>query len=166
VRGILYSVIATVVGAALVGGGVWGLIRGNGDDKPRSLISPVPPAATSPPGDCARVAERDPRFRLPHDLRFGPQGRATVQCKGDSVDFSIELDDLEAGKFYDLYLERGGRRAELGTLLAIGGRGTATVTAGPDVDLRRYDYLTVGQTDFGIAADPAEPPAMAFRAPL
>src|SRR4051794_22654753 len=101
----------------MVGGGVWGIAANAGDDSGSSSSSSVP--KTSSAKDCAKVAERDPRFRSPHDLQFGADGRATVQCHGDSLAFSVDIDSgvLKPQTFYKIVLERGRHRVEIGTLL-------------------------------------------------
>jgi hypothetical protein len=169
VRGILYSVLAAVAGAAMVAGGLWGLIANGGGDGGRSPIvvdftPQVPP--TSSAQECSTVAERDARFRAPHDLQFAASGRATVRCSGGTVDFTIQLDGLKPGGFYDVLLVRGRRREEIGTLLSTGPDAVTTVAAGPEVDLRRYDYLSVEESTFGLEPAAGEPPSIPFRAAL
>src|SRR5688572_2305122 len=107
----------------MVGGGIWGLVADvSGDDDSASAASQVP--KTSSPEECAEVAKRDKRFRFPHTLTFGPYGTATVKCDGPSVTFTIQLEGLEQGTFYDVVLERGKREEDVGGVLAVGGSDT------------------------------------------
>ncbi len=84
-----------------------------------------------------------------------------MTCDGPRVTFTIQLDGLESGTFYDVVLERGKREEDVGGVLAVGGSDTVfTVTVGPEVKLKRYDFLTVRENDFGKppgeTTDPAE----------
>jgi hypothetical protein len=161
-RGLLLSLLATVVGLAMVGGGIWGLVGSVSDDSDSSASASTPDLKTSSASDCSQVAEHDPRFRFPHDLQFGIDGKATVQCKGRAVSFSIHLDGLKRNTFYKVELEKGRRTEEIGTILPVGVNDVNTVTVRPDVPTRRYDFLTVRiDPFFSPGAD--EPP---FRAPL
>jgi len=104
---------------------------------------------TSSAADCSQVAERDPRFRLPHDLQFGGEGTATVQCDGSEVTFTIELDGLQTSTFYEVILERGRRKLDVGTILAVSTDSVSTVTIDTrEVKLRKYDFLTVRPDQF------------------
>jgi hypothetical protein len=170
VRGVLYALLATAVGLALVGGGIFGLATSGGDDgnKTGSIKLETIVPANSPPEDCAQVAERDARFRTPHVLQFGADGHGTVQCMGDTVNFTIKIDALSSGGFYDIVLERGRREEEIGSFLAVGDLTVATATVGPEVDLSRYDFITVRKSDFGIqgSSEPGDEPPVEFRAAL
>jgi hypothetical protein len=125
-------------------------------------------AKTSSPKDCATVAQRDPRFKAPRDLTFGFAGRATVQCHGGAVAFTIDIDAsaLKPQTFYEVVLEKGRREEVIGTMLTppsgISSTPT-TVTAGPEVRLRRYDFLTVREDRFFAKGGPVGEP---IRAPL
>jgi len=147
-RGILLSLLAVLVGMAMVGGGIWGLIAADDDDDGGSASASTLEPKTSSPEDCAQVAERDPRFRFPHTLNFGIEGTATVRCEGSSVSFSIEVDSLKEGTFYEVVLEKGRREVEVGSILVVGVNDVNTVTVGPEVRLRKYDFLTVRVDDF------------------
>ena len=149
-RSVLLSLLATLVGAAMVAGGVWGVISDVTDEDDDTATASTKEMKTSSPEDCSAVAERDPRFRLPHDLQFGGQGKAIVQCKGSQVSFTIDIDGLRDGTFYEVVLEKGRREEELGTFLYLGGIKdyTASVTVTPDIKLKKYDFLTVRPDDF------------------
>jgi hypothetical protein len=149
-RGVVLSLLAVIVGVAMVGGGVWGLYDSFTDDDDDSTASAsTSEMKTSSSDDCSAVAERDPRFRLPHDLQFGAEGKATVQCKGNDVSFTIAIPALKDGTFYEVYLQRGRRKEEIGTFLEINVTDTNnTVTVTPDVKLKRYDFLVVRPDSF------------------
>ena len=60
--------------------------------------------------------------------------------------------------FYDVVLEKGRREEEVGSILAVGGGNTiATVTIGPEVEIKRYDFLTVRRERVRPAADVGSP---------
>ena len=139
-RGLLLSLLATIVGIAMVGGGIWGLVGSVTDDDSSASASAL---KTSSAKDCAEVAKRDPRFRAPHDLQFAGSGKATVQCKGPVVTFSIDIDGLREKTFYKVVLEKGRREEEIGTILPVGVNGVSTVTVRPDIPIKKYDFLTV-----------------------
>jgi hypothetical protein len=168
VRFLVLSLLATMIGAGMVAGGVWGVIDDVTDDDGGSSSSQAKLPKTSSPEECAQVAKRDPRFTLPHDLAFGISGKATVKCRGNSVTFTIDLDSdaLKPTTFYKVTLQRGRREEEIGTLLSppsnLEGSPT-TVTAGPEVRLRRYDFLTVREDEFFAHGEPTGEPV---RAPL
>ena len=149
-RALLLSLLATLVGAAMVAGGIWGLVSSfDDDDSSGSALAATPEAQTSSPADCSKVAERDPRFRLPHDLLFGPSGRATVRCEGTEITFAIEIDELQDGTFYEVVLERGRREYDVGSILGVGANDVQTVTVdATELRLRKYDFLTVRVDDF------------------
>ena len=142
-RGVLLSLLATIVGVAMVGGGIWGLVGSVSDDDDSSASAATSDLKTSSAKDCAQVAKQDPRFRAPHDLQFAGLGKATVQCKGAVVSFSIEIDGLQEKTFYKVELEKGRRKEEIGTILPVGVTDVTTVTVRPDIPIEKYDFLTV-----------------------
>src|SRR5215204_3988105 len=120
-RRVFFSLIVVLVGLAMVGGGGWGVysdVTDDDDDSSSSSGSSDSMPKTSSPEDCSQVAERDPRFKSPHDLTFGAGGKATVQCNGSTVNFTIDIDGLEEGEFYEVVLERGGREEKIGSFLS------------------------------------------------
>jgi hypothetical protein len=141
-RGLLLSLLAVIVGIAMVGGGIWGLVGSVTDDDDGSSAA-ASTLKTSSAKDCAEVAKRDPRFRAPHDLQFDGVGKATVQCKGPVVSFSIDIDGLREKTFYKVELEKGRRKEEVGSILPVGVSGVSTVTVRPDIPIEKYDFLTV-----------------------
>jgi hypothetical protein len=149
VRAVVLSLLATLVGLAMVGGGIWGLVGSvSDDDDDSSATASSAEPKTSSPADCAQVAERDPRFKLPHDLQFGGSGKATVTCEGETVTFSIELDGLQQSTFYEVILQKRRREADVGTFLFVGSNNVNTVTVGPDVPIEKYDFLVVRPDSF------------------
>jgi hypothetical protein len=147
-RAVVLSLLATLVGAAMVGGGIWGLVDSLGEDDDQSAAADTAEPKTSSPTECAQVAERDPRFRLPHDLTFGGSGTAIVQCKGQVVTFSIELEGLEKSTFYEVVLEKRRRKADIGTILEVTPGQVHTITVGPEVPIEKYDFLVVRPDGF------------------
>lgn len=145
-RGVLLSLVAVLVGAAMVGGGIWGLISSDDDDDSASASSTK--LETSSPKECAQVAKRDPRFKRPHDLQFGGEGTAIVQCQGSSVTISIKIDGLKESTFYEVLLEKGRRKLDVGSILVVSTGGVSTVTLGPEIPLKKYDFLTVRPDQF------------------
>ena len=145
-RSVVFSLLAVLLGGAMVAFGVRGVISDvtDEDDDP----SVTAELKTSSAQECSAVAERDPRFRRPHDLQFAGRGKATVQCKGKNVTFSIDVDGLQDGKFYEVILEKGGRKAEVGTFLDLSIDAVHTVTVPPDVKLKKYDFLTIQPDGF------------------
>jgi hypothetical protein len=141
-RAVLFSLLAVIVGVAMVGGGIWGLVDSVSDDDSSASAS-TSDLKTSSAEDCAQIAERDPRFKTPHDLQFGGEGKATVQCKGPVVSFSIEIDGLQEKTFYKVELEKGRRKEEIGTILPVGLNGITTITVRPGIPIEKYDFLTV-----------------------
>jgi hypothetical protein len=160
-RGVLLALLATLVGVAMVGGGVWGVIDDVTDDSSSGSAS-ADDVKTSSAKDCAQVAERDPRFRSPHDLQFGVDGSATVHCDGKAVSFAIKLDGLKEHTFYKVTLDKGRRSEEIGTILPVGVNDVNTVAVRPDIPIRKYDFLTVRVDPFFTPGTDDLP----FRAPL
>ena len=168
-RFLVVSLVATVIGVAMIVVGVRGVINDVSDDdgSSRSSASALPRNSTRE--ECSQVAERDPRFRIPNPLTFGPFGRAIVQCKGGSVAFTLDLEpsNLKEGTFYEVVLEKGRRELSVGGFLTppSGIDWTpASVTVGPEVPLKRYDWLTVRENEFH--APKGEPLGEPIRAPL
>src|SRR5215213_1511027 len=149
-RAVLLSLLAVLIGGTMVAGGVWGLYDTFTDDDDDSTASAsTSKLKTSSAKDCSAVAERDPRFRQPHDLQFGGEGKATVQCNGNDVSFTIAIPALKDGTFYEVFLQKGKRGEEVGTFLEIDVTDTNnTVTVTPDVKLKKYDFLIVRPDSF------------------
>ena len=168
-RGVWLSLLATLIGLAMVGGGIWGLVSDvsdDDDDASASAEAGVP--KTSSAAECSTVAKRDERFKFPHDLSFGPYGRATVKCNGSVVVLTMELSDLKPRTFYQVLLQKGRRKEEVGSFLAIDDRGIQTVTIGGDVKLSRYDFVTVQVDPFFTPSSGTESelPELPYTAPL
>jgi hypothetical protein len=175
VAGVVKSVLFALVGAVMITVGVWGLAGGRGVGSGKagghapSLLAPVKAPPTSSARECARVGARDSRFLVPHDIRSGAEGRATVQCRGAMLTFSIELSAAKPHTFYDVVLERGGRAKQIGGFLAFAAKDSVTAGVSSELDTTRYDFLTVRETDFGAGTVIAKPVAdlhVAFRGAL
>ena len=147
-RAVLLSLLAVLVGGAMVGFGVRGVIHDVSDEDDDSASAATAELKTSSAQECSAVAERDPRFKLPHDLLFGGSGKAIVQCKGTTVTFSIDVDGLERSKFYEVVLEKGRRSVDIGTILDVGVGAVHTITVPPEVKLKKYDFLTIQPDSF------------------
>jgi hypothetical protein len=169
---VLKSVLFALLGAAMITAGVWGLAGGGGigragGDSP-SLLAPVKAPPTSTARQCARVGARDGRFRVPHDIG-GAHGRATVQCRGGMLTFSVELSAAKPHTFYDVVLERGRSAKQIGSFFALAAKESVSASVSSEFDTTRYDFLTVRETDFGagtVIAKPVEELQVAFRGPL
>lgn len=146
-RGLVLSLLATLVGLAMVAGGIWGLVGSVSDDDDDATAATAGPK-TSSAKECSQVAKRDPRFKAPHDLRFGPYGTAIVQCKEDTVTFSIELEGLRESTFYEVNLEKGRRRLDVGTILFVGSNTVNTITVPRQIPIEKYDFLVVRPDSF------------------
>jgi hypothetical protein len=146
-RSVLLSLLAVLIGGAMVAFGVRGVIQDVSDDDDSASASTAE-LKTSSAKECSAVAERDPRFRRPHDLQFGGRGKAIVQCKGTTVTFSIDVDGLQDSKFYEVVLEKGRRTADVGTFLELSIDTVPTVTVPPDIKLKKYDFLTIRPDSF------------------
>ena len=146
-RAVLLSALAVLVGGAMVGFGVRGVIQ-DVTDEDDDAAAATAELKTSSAQECSAVAERDTRFRAPHDLQFGGNGKAIVQCKGKTVTFSIDVDGLQRSKFYEVVLEKGSRSVKIGTVLDVGVDAVHTVTVPPDVKLKKYDFLTIQPDSF------------------
>ena len=131
----------------MVGFGVRGVIQ-DVTDEDDDAAAATAELKTSSAQECSAVAERDPRFRRPHDLQFGGNGKAIVQCKGKTVTFSIDVDGLEKSKFYEVVLEKGRRSTEVGTFLELSIDTVPTVTVPPNIKLEKYDFLTIRPDSF------------------
>jgi hypothetical protein len=140
--------VATLVGLAMVAGGIWGLVDSVSDDDESSTSAAAAAPKTSSPEECSQVAERDPRFKVPHTLLFGASGRATVTCEGQTVTFTIELDGLQQSTFYEVVLQKGRREADIGTFLYVGSNSVNTVTVDRSVRTKKYDFLVVRPDSF------------------
>lgn len=180
-KSVLFSLLASIVGLAMVTGGIFGVVNDvKGDDKKPSTRSavefstPVVPGEITPSaGECDQVAKRDARLAHLDNLALERTGDETgsVQtdliCNGDTVVLSMRLSGLKAKETttYFAWLYRGRRRAEqVGTLIGSDGGGIGSVTMGPTVDTTKYDSLVITRVPFGQTE--SRPRTIVFRAEL
>jgi hypothetical protein len=176
------SLIATLVGLAMVGGGIYGLVKSVSDDNnAKSSTTASSPAfvtriTTGIPrtvGECDQVARRDPRLAHLDGLRLARSGDETgsvhvdLICSGDTVVLPMQLDGLKGTETttYFAWLYTNRRRAEqVGTLIGSEGRGIGSVTIGPSVSTTKYDSLVITRVPFGQTEE--RPRKIVFRARL
>jgi len=182
VKSALLASLAAIVGVAMIGGGIYGLVKGDDDDKtPASVSIPTPSVPTTPTlpdispsaGECDQAAERDPRLAKLDDLKLQRAGDETgtvdsdLICNGSTIVLIVRMSGLKATKTtkYFAWLSKSGDRVEqVGTLIGSDGRGFGSVTIGPDVDTTRYDELLLTRVPF--AEQEERPRKVVFRARL
>ena len=164
-KGILLSLLATLVGLAMVAGGIYGVAQsGDGEEDDSSAgpaTTPVFPGFVSTPtraGACDAAAERDFRLGSIESLRLAPAGDNTGSadvraiCNGETVVLSIRLQGLRAKKSssYYVWLYAGRRYSkQIGTLLGSNGNAFGSATIAPDLDTSAYDRIVITRADFG-----------------
>ena len=175
------ALLGTILGAAMIAGGIYGLVTGDDDDeKPASTTArvPAPVVPTLPEIDrdarrCAAVVERDPRLAKLDGLKLRRTGGETgtvdsdLICNGSTVVLIVRMTGLKATDTtkYFAWLSKDGDRAEqVGTVLGKDGRGGGAITIGPEVDTTRYDELLLTRVPFGEQEE--RPRKVVFRAPL
>ena len=180
-KAVLLALLATVVGAGMVAGGVYGVIEDvSGDDDSTSASTATPavsipqiPSASSGFDECEALRERDARLPELDGRRFKRSGGATgsfqVQliCSGDTAVLSVRASGLreQDTMTYYAWLFRSRRQAkQVGTLIGSSGSAIGSITIGPDKDSRRYDELVITQVPFG--EDETRPRKIVFRTPL
>ena len=177
----LLASLAAIVGVAMIGGGIYGLVQGDDDKTPASASIPTPSVPTTPTlpdispsaGECDQAAERDPRLAKLDDLKLQRAGDETgtvdsdLICNGSTIVLIVRMSGLKATKTtkYFAWLSKSGDRVEqVGTLIGSDGRGFGSVTIGPDVDTTRYDELLLTRVPF--AEQEERPRKVVFRARL
>ena len=182
-KGLLLALLATLVGAAMVGGGVYGVIKDvGGDDSSSSTSTSVSVPSFTPPStpsispsvdECAQVESRDPRLAKFDNRRFDRTAdetgnlRTDLICNGDTVVLSVEMDNLKEKDTttYFAWLYKNRRRAEqVGTLIGSDGMGFGSITIGPQYDTTKYDELVITRVPFGQQEE--RPRKIVFRTPL
>jgi hypothetical protein len=179
VKSAVLALIASVVGLAMVAGGVYGIVNDSHDDKKSPTTSSSPDATpivtglTPSAGECDQVARRDPRMAHLDGLRLERTGgetgtvEADLICNGDTVVLPMQLSGLKETDTtaYFAWLYASPRRSkQVGTLIGSDGRGFGSVTIGPDVDTTKYDSLVITRVPFGQTE--TRPRKIVFRAPL
>lgn len=181
-KSVLLALLATIVGAGMVGGGVYGLIKGDDDDDKSSsttstsvsVPSFTPPPNISPTSDeCAQVEERDLRMADFDDRRFKRTDaetgsmRVDLICNGDTIVLTADLNGLKEKDTttYFAWLYNSRKDAEqVGTLIGSDGKGIGSITIGPDVDTTAYAQMVITRVPFGQQED--RPRRIVFRTPL
>jgi hypothetical protein len=177
-KSILLALLATLVGTAMVAGGVYGLVKGDDDDDSTAATTATTPRVAVPDispsrDECAEVRDRDPRLAKLDDRRFDRAGGETgtlgadLICNGETIVLSIGMAEVaeKDTTTYFAWLYTSRRRAErVGTLIGSDGRGFGSVTIGPDVDTTKYDSLVITRVPFGQQEE--RPRKIVFRTPL
>lgn len=164
----MLALLATLVGLAMVAGGIYGLVQGDDDDD-ASASSPADepgfPLATD--ARCAQAARLDPRLRTVRDLKLRPAGGTTGEaevepiCSGTSVQLSIRIKGVrDSSESYTIWLTGNGRRAEsIGTMIAgTDGSGFGSGTIDADVDSSDYEQVVVARSKNADFIDPPKRP--------
>ena len=181
-KSVLLALLGTILGAAMIAGGIYGLVKGDDDDDKASASTtattpapfvPAVPEISPSVGECDAVAKRDPRLAELDDLKLRRTGGETgtvesdLICNGTTVVLTMRMSDLKATETtkYFAWLSKDGDRVEqVGTLIGSDGRGFGSVTIGPQVDTTRYDELLLTRVPFGEQEE--RPKKVVFRAPL
>ena len=168
-KAVLLALLATIVGAGMVAGGVYGVIKDVSDDDDASASASVPsftpPTSFTPPStigsssdECADIRERDARLPELAEREFARAGgetgdaRVDLICNGDTLVLSIEMEGLKEKKTssYYAWLYRSRKRAkQVGTMIGSDGRGFGSITMGSDVRTRGYDQIVITRVPFG-----------------
>ena len=181
-KSVLLALLATIVGAGMVAGGVYGVIEdvsgdedgGSSTSAKVSIPSFTPPPNISPSSnECAQVEERDLRMAQFDDRQFKRTDsetgsmRVDLICNGDTVVLTADLKGLKEKDtttyFAWLYNSRNDAE-QVGTLIGSDGRAFGSITIGPDVDTTAYDQMVITRVPFGQRED--RPRKIVFRTPL
>jgi hypothetical protein len=179
VRGILLALVATLVGLAMVGGGIYGLVKGDDDDDSSSASASSDP--TKSPGwpfasveQCEEVGRRDPRLRTINDLEMEPSGKETGTadvrpvCNGPALSLSFDMDELrtrETSSYYVWLYKDSETFENIGSLIGSDGDGFGSATLTADVDTSAYDQIVITRAKFG-ASPPSRPKKIVFAGSL
>jgi|tagenome__1003787_1003787.scaffolds.fasta_scaffold19836251_2 hypothetical protein len=164
-KGVLWSLLATVIGIAMVAGGVYGVVKDvSGDDDASAAtttsigFTPAGPDISPSSNECAQVEERDLRLADLDDRRFersgDETGRMTVDliCNGDTVVLTARMEGLkekDTAKYFAWLYETRRDAKQVGTLLGSGGTALGAITIGPEVDTTAYRELVITRVPFG-----------------
>lgn len=177
-KGVIYSALATLVGLAMVGGGIYGLVHTYTDDDDDSSSASVTVPNVSSPVNLSSIGavdsceEIDPRLKF-KDLPMVPvksEGEAVlhVRCGGGSAFFGIEVtgaDNAEDYLYAELWAYNSTRDAtKLGTAFYRGGEIDGIAALPPNVDLTKYDSLVL--VSRAIEDNSNKPKPIAFKADL
>jgi hypothetical protein len=179
VKGLLLAILATLVGVAMVGGGIYGIVKDTEDDDDSSttISTPVIPDIESSVGTdferCAEASARDSRLGSIDNVVMRPAGGETGDvtirqiCNGETVVLQFNLEGLRTKETssYHVWFYKGKRRArQVGSLIGSDGRAFGSATITTDVDTQRYDFLVISQVDFGQSEN--RPRRIRFRGTL
>jgi hypothetical protein len=152
----------------MVGGGIYGVASGGGDDDSDEVTVSTPAFPGIPstqesttPGfnPCRTAAERDSRLVFIDSLELQPVGKETgtaevgATCAGPTVALSIRLEGMNApdpSNSYFVYLFTSRRKFDqIGSLIGPkdGAFGSATITS--DIDTSKYDEIVITRVPFG-----------------
>jgi hypothetical protein len=181
VKSVLLALLATLVGVAMVGGGIYGLVKGDDDDDKASAgtttsvpsFTPATPNISPTADECAQVKERDPRLAELDDREFQATGDETgtmtadLICNGDTVVLTVELKGLREKDTttYFAWLYKSRKRAEqVGTIIGSAGNGFGSITLGLEADSTKYNSIVITRVPFGQTEE--RPRKVVFRTPL
>jgi hypothetical protein len=175
VRGLLWALLFTLVGLAMVGGGIYGIIHTYTDDKGES----GPLAGTSASNiDFSSIGavdpcdDIDPRLKGVEALTVnavddsGSAGTIGVSCGGGTVFFDVEVtraDNPEDYVFAEAWLYSSPKKSEkLGTTFYQGNTISGLIALQPGVELEDYESIVLVPRATDDNRDKPKP--IAFRA--
>jgi hypothetical protein len=177
-RGVVYALIATLTGLAMVGGGMYGLIfGGKGEDKSSSVgLSSISGPDTSTDfsaigasDDCGdldpRLAGRTKLSAIP--VRGTGGGEIGLRCGGDTAFFDVDVGGVDGDTivFTEVWLYASKKRSEkIGTVWHTGGRIQGLAGVPPGLDLRDFKFVVLVPREIDDTRD--EPRPIAFKARL
>lgn len=164
-KGLLLALLATLVGLAMVAGGIYGLVQGDDDDEDSSSTVTTTGVDTRAPGfpfatseQCEDAAARDPRLRTIRDFELAPHGKTKgradvdVRCSGSTVDLTIRLRNLggDDPASYFVWLYNNRKDAEkIGDGIGSGGTAFLPTTLDGSADTGDYEQIVVTRGPFG-----------------
>jgi hypothetical protein len=152
----------------MVGGGIYGVASGGGDDGSDEVTVstttfpgiPSTPESTTPGfNPCRTAAERDQRLVFIDSLELQPVGKEKgtaevgATCAGPTVALSFRLEGMNApdpSNSYFVYLFKSRRKFDqIGSLIGPkdSAFGSATITS--DIDTGEYDEIVITRVPFG-----------------
>jgi hypothetical protein len=176
----MWALAFTLVGLAMVAGGVYGMIRtytDDDDDEPASAASTpsiAPPAVDfSSIGATESCTSIDPRLSsstLDANATDGNSGFGTisVRCGGDTPFFSIEIEEADNPEDYvfaDVFLYKSKKQYEkIGTAFYHDTTIDGLAGVPPGTDITEYDSIVI--VPRAIGDNSTKPKPIAFEAPF